>query len=212
MNNTFNIFPVKAYRKKLDISEQSKYNMLQKLDQIFDNRDFKRHRLEKGETAISSYPNQERFIHLEWQFEELNRKVIDSAVEFWKELKYIETALPNIVESWSNRHLRGDYTEAHSHNFCDLSVAYYLKFPKNSGSLLFLDPLEYHRNYCKFKNNPQGTEDGNVWAHANSAEDVVVIWPSWVKHKTAVSKSDESRIVITYNMIGDLNDLRDISY
>jgi uncharacterized protein (TIGR02466 family) len=99
-----------------------------------------------------------------------------------------------VTQSWCNKHTRGGYTAEHSHNFSTFIAACYIKCPPDSGNIEFKDPLEYHKSswpvipeLCSYQEIPVTTND-------------VIIFPGWLKHRVQPSRTDEERIVMTFNI------------
>lgn len=99
-----------------------------------------------------------------------------------------------VTQSWCNRHCRGGYTEEHTHNFGTFVASCYLKCPTNSGNIEFKDPLEYHKN--SYPIIPELALYREIEVNTND----VLIFPGWLKHRVQPSRTDEERIVMTFNI------------
>jgi uncharacterized protein (TIGR02466 family) len=102
--------------------------------------------------------------------------------------------MSNVVNSWANRHYSNGETLEHSHNFVTFVASCYFSCPPNSGNIVFKDPLEYHK--ATFPVIPELSFNHEVEVQTND----VLIFPGWLKHSVLPSKTDEERIVITFNI------------
>jgi len=99
-----------------------------------------------------------------------------------------------ILKSWFNIHGPSGETLEHCHSYANFVVSAYISKPKNSGDILFRDPLEYHKI-----NWPMDLEP-NLFRNVECNTNDVLIFPGWLKHKTEPNCSDSDRIVLTYNI------------
>ena len=91
-----------------------------------------------------------------------------------------------------------DFNKEHIHPFSILSGVYYVKVPKNSGRLLFVNdngvdrflPNEYIREYTP--------ENSSEW-YLEPEENTMYIFPSWMKHYAEPNLSQKERIAISFN-------------
>ena len=221
------IFPTKVYRETLELSEDKKSAMLDVMQVLFEQDKYHmislgeldrypptpidyessfKHYREVGDTAISTVTYQTQQLHEYPEFEVLNKQAVRCAEEFWKANGWRTDLTPVVTGSWAVKHEKGDYTSLHSHGRNDISGVFYFKVPENSGDLLLLNPLEYIKSLESY--NP-GYETGHQWCPGNVEENMLYIWPSWLKHKTQANYSDESRIIMSYNFVGVPFDMAD---
>jgi hypothetical protein len=98
---------------------------------------------------------------------------------------------PKAYAIWGHVIRPNEQTIYHSHHetnntkYLNLSAVYYVKFPENSGDLVF-NPFT-HKNMWTKNIKPQ---DG-----------MLVIFPSWLHHWTLKNRSNENRISISANLI-----------
>lgn len=87
----------------------------------------------------------------------------------------------HIRDMWGLIYKRGDYAEEHQHEIVNLySFVYYVKVSKKSSPLVFTDTFPFHK-----KIQP---ENG-----------MLIIFPSYMKHKVPIQKYEEERIVVAGN-------------
>ncbi len=84
----------------------------------------------------------------------------------------------------------------HSNNY--ISAAYYVKAPKNCGDLVFYDP-RFAATYRYPKISKTNKLNSNIVAF-QPKEGMLVLFPSYLQHSVNVNKTDEERIVISFNI------------
>lgn len=98
-------------------------------------------------------------------------------------------AIINNKEALNGRHIHGN-------NF--ISAAYYVKAPANCGDIVFYDP----RSAPSFS-KPQTTGPNKLNANYQSItpqEGLLVLFPSYLHHSVETNKSNDERIVISFNI------------
>lgn len=99
---------------------------------------------------------------------------------------------------WTNVYPPGAFVPQHLHPNCLLSGVYYAKAPKDCGNLVFQDPayiakVMHNRGAGRFPTLPEkyvvDVRDG-----------LMVIFPSWLPHSTQPNKSDQDRIIVSFNI------------
>jgi uncharacterized protein (TIGR02466 family) len=118
--------------------------------------------------------------------------------------------------AWATLSRRGERINQHAHEQSNISVAYYLQKPANSGGIQFITenhPNEFSRGIFTpskadlgFIQQP-GLLTWNLVA-MEPAEDEIVIFPSKTTHATAPSDADEPRISISADITTMLRDSR----
>lgn len=122
--------------------------------------------------------------------------------QFWlgEKISYIRNQLSfndehsQVLNSWVNRHQKTGQTIEHSHANTTLVVSAYVKCPAGSGNIEFKDPLEYHKQSFPI------ASDDPFYREVLCETNDVLIFPGWLKHRTQISKVDDERIVITFNI------------
>jgi uncharacterized protein (TIGR02466 family) len=99
-----------------------------------------------------------------------------------------------VTESWFNRHGNSGETLEHNHNNVTFAVAAYIKLPPGAGYIEFKDPLEYHKTMYPII--PEESLYRAVPAETND----VLIFPGFLRHRVQPNKTDQERIVLTFNI------------
>jgi len=98
---------------------------------------------------------------------------------------------------WVNINKSSDYNIAHVHPGCVFSGVFYLKAPKDSGSILFHSPysdmIEYSDQVRKLSTVFHTTLKIPV------QRGLLLLFPSWMKHSVELSNTDSERISLAFN-------------
>ena len=84
----------------------------------------------------------------------------------------------------------------HSNNF--ISAAYYVKANKDSGDIVFYDPRSANSIRTPKVNEPNKL-NSNLFS-ITPKEGLLVLFPSYLHHSVESKRSDEERIVISFNI------------
>jgi uncharacterized protein (TIGR02466 family) len=103
-----------------------------------------------------------------------------------------------IQHMWAIINKKNDFNVVHTHPNCFLSAAYYVKASKNCGRFTIESP-----NIAKRHSYPvvEHSNELNVEvASLDVNEGDLLIFPSYLPHKVGINKSDDDRIVISFNV------------
>ena len=116
-------------------------------------------------------------------------------------LKFSPKNQKNIVTIFSHKKNNCDaYGQKwKKHPFSKLSGVFYVKIPKNSGDLIFVNETEIpcfidHNNITEFNNY-----NSFKWS-IKPEENVLYLFPSWLGHYVNPNLSKEKRISISFNL------------
>ena len=84
----------------------------------------------------------------------------------------------------------------HSNNY--ISAAYYVKAPINCGDIVFYDP-RFAATYRYPKISKTNKLNSNIVSF-QPKEGMLVLFPSYLQHSVNANKTDEERIVISFNI------------
>ena len=99
---------------------------------------------------------------------------------------------------WSIINKKDNFNIEHTHPNNYLSGSYYVKAPKDCGRFLATNPHTLNRD--KFPKQANRTEFNRNVAAINVAEGDLLIFPSYLPHFVEPNKSDEDRIVVSFNI------------
>ena len=103
-----------------------------------------------------------------------------------------------ITSMWSIINKKGDFNITHTHPNCFLSAAYYVKASKNCGKFQ-VEGLNQAKKYSYPEVKNKNELNTNIFS-LNIEEGDLLIFPGYLPHKVSENKSDEDRIVISFNV------------
>ena len=216
MAEIINLFPLSIYKAELDIDGAYRDRLV---DEI----------LEMGSSEITKKPgkawtgdvNGFEFLHKLESFEDLFRRLANPLLGYLDSIGIESSKLDLFyTRSWATISRRGENILPHSHMQSQISFAYYLKKPKNSGGLAFFDddpPNQFAGNLFSvlmFENGILRTQEVfNVKsAVLDSEEDGVVIFPSKTRHGTQPNETEDVRISISADIVVTLKERVSVEY
>ena len=103
-----------------------------------------------------------------------------------------------ITVMWSIINKKGSFNIQHNHPNAYLSAAYYVKVPKNSGNIKFLDPkVQKNIRYPKIKNY---TDVSAAMVEITPKEGDLLIFPAYLYHSVGENLSEHDRIIVSFNV------------
>ena len=112
----------------------------------------------------------------------------------WK----VENKNIRITEMWAIINKKNDFNVLHTHPNCFLSAAYYVSAPKDSGKFEVENP-----NLAKRYAHPEIAVQNELNFEVISidiSEGDLLLFPSYLPHKVESNKSNDDRIVISFNI------------
>lgn len=104
------------------------------------------------------------------------------------------------MDFWYTIYDTGKNVEEHFHPNCIISGVYYLKCPENCGDIVFLDSTYNYKNYC-VNISPLKTFTYPRNFKVTPEEGMILLFPSWLTHKTEHNQSNEDRIMFAFNLV-----------
>lgn len=153
------------------------------------------------------YDNQTGFmsvnqnILLESEFDSLREKIERKINIFLFDfLKFSQGNIKHCL-SWINLHKEGNFAPVHCHSNSFYSGVFYLKYPPDSGKLLFNHPLQFP-TYSGITLDPQISEyniyNSKTWS-VEPKDNMLVFFPSHLNHSTEINNSPYNRYSIAFN-------------
>ena len=114
---------------------------------------------------------------------------------------YKKGVIFNLINMWANVNRYKDYNSTHIHEGSDWSFVYYVKVPKDSGNLIFIDPRirrmrDQSDRFIKSFDNP--------FTHSmylvHPLEGGFVIFPAYLEHYVKRNTTDNPRISVSGNI------------
>tara|TARA_B100000579_G_scaffold437843_1_gene469405 strand:- start:4073 stop:4669 length:597 start_codon:yes stop_codon:yes gene_type:complete len=110
----------------------------------------------------------------------------------------VNNQVVKITSMWSIINKKDSFNERHHHGNSSLSAAYYVNANKDSGDIVFYDP----RQAFAFS-HPEANKINDLNAQVKSVtpkSGTLVLFPSYLDHSVKPSKSEEDRVVISFNI------------
>tara|TARA_R110002012_G_scaffold249498_1_gene427087 strand:+ start:1487 stop:2077 length:591 start_codon:yes stop_codon:yes gene_type:complete len=108
---------------------------------------------------------------------------------------------PHLGNMWCNINYKGGFNKAHIHPNSLWSGVYYVKTPKNCGTLKIEDPKSSSLMVRPRKTTQQ--EPQYLWTevHFEAQAGRLIMFPSWLNHMVEINQSEEPRISISFNFL-----------
>jgi len=108
-----------------------------------------------------------------------------------------------ISNMWINRNSPNSYNKEHIHPGCMFGGVYYVTVPENSGKIKFITPAEHMIYDWPAEYFDKCNEfNSDIW-WLPVEENMLYLFPSWMKHEVTMNKSNETRISISFNVVID---------
>ena len=121
-----------------------------------------------------------------------------------KEILKLKVNKKLVIDSaWSNINYYKDFNKTHWHPKAFLSGVYYIKAPENCGNIEFEHPGLDCMYGCdweidNFEDNETNTLMSKTWIMP-AKENILYIFPAWLKHSVTSNLSNEKRISLAFN-------------
>lgn len=202
MRKIVNIFPVTILDATLDSCDSVNQNLIIELQKLFDTAESNRalsHNWkdflitqEKSSSGYSSFNDSDLAANPDFKF--FFDKLSTLISEFLAQLGY--TGNWKFENAWSNVYPKDAFVPLHDHRGLHWSGVYYVQADKHCGDLVLVDPKEY-----ALANEPENTlYRGNNDFRVEPTPGKVLIFPGYLKHETMPNKSNQDRIIISFNI------------
>lgn len=107
-----------------------------------------------------------------------------------------------IANIWVNINQKNDYNLPHVHAYSDISGVFYLKVPKNSGDIVFINSQEFQHHLLIDSFTEEFKKQISLYSEYSITpeEGECVIFPSSLYHRVNPNKTNEDRISIAFNI------------
>ena len=94
---------------------------------------------------------------------------------------------------WVNKNNKHNYNKPHNHPGCFMSGVYYVSVPEKSGAITF------HAPYSDLVSSFMVEKDFPDLYIIKPKTNMLLLFPSWLKHSVEMSKSSKPRVSIAFN-------------
>jgi len=135
------------------------------------------------------------------EFRNIHNAILESVNALGNNLNYdTNKYYLKISNMWSIINKKHDYNSSHSHTNALWSGVYYVKADKDSGNLNLYDPrLQAHTTH-HYTNDKELHELNYTSMKFTPHTGKCLIFPGWLIHDVSPSKSDNDRIIISFNI------------
>ena len=193
-----NLFPIKIFKGRIVPSPSE----IDETNDLFnDLQEYTDKGVWAGESGKSSGQLTKMLHEKHYEMHWITRQTLKLVVDYWKDINYSTEFDINLETCWVNFHEYGDTTSEHSHadgvNRADISAVYYYSKHPLSGHIQFKNPLEYIHMLTPYAGSYEFSED--CWSTVPTETYDVLIFPSWLKHRTQPNLSQQKRIAVSMN-------------
>ena len=192
--NIVNLFPNSIHNLEITDFDECKDELVKEIYQ-------ERERDPKGRTVSNQGGWQSNSHELHECKSEMLQKVIKNLLsEFKKNL--LQEDIGITCEGWMNINGPGNFNVKHNHPRCHLSGVFWIKVPKNSGSIMFHSPEIFNRYQELNSYSDEFKRNSNVYMtyYFPPKEGNTLIFSSNLQHEVKENKSNEDRISYSFNI------------
>ena len=105
----------------------------------------------------------------------------------------------SLINIWFNINEYKDFNIPHTHPFSKISGVFYVKIPKNSGNIVFVNDTKIENYIPNEKIIEYNNYNSSIWS-IKPQENVLYLFPSWLNHYVSPNLSKEKRISMSFNL------------
>lgn len=173
---------------------------------------------ENDPSSINLDPHQKNYVSNTDGYTSFYKGSLLKKEEFISVIEYLDKVIKKVIsdkektknfnlewlDCWYTIYDQGNNVEEHFHPNSIISGVYYLKCPDNCGDIIFNDSNYHYKNFC-LNTSPLKTFTYQKSFNLTPEDGMIVLFPSWLLHKTEFNKSNEERIIIAFNLIPTYN-------
>jgi uncharacterized protein (TIGR02466 family) len=106
----------------------------------------------------------------------------------------------NIINMWTTIYPHGAFVPEHTHSNSYLSGVFYAKAPKNCGDIVFHDPAWIAKTMILRSTDKPSFPAILTKQKIEPEVGKMILFPSWLPHKTLPNNSTEDRIIVSFNI------------
>tara|TARA_X000001388_G_scaffold63331_1_gene49274 strand:- start:337 stop:915 length:579 start_codon:yes stop_codon:yes gene_type:complete len=138
-------------------------------------------------------------LYLNEDFKEITEDIMFHSQQCFHALSVEKKYSPEITGLWGMINPPGARNSVHTHPLNYLSGVLYLKVPKNSGNIVFIEP----RPQAEVFDPPKKTDLLPHLAHTvqwEAKEKNLIFFPSWLQHEVQQNNSNQDRVIMSFNL------------
>jgi len=133
------------------------------------------------------------------EFSEIKNYINSIVTEFLIQKEGIDHFELRWLDFWYTIYDKNTRVEEHFHPNSIVSGVFYLKCPKKCGDIIFIDNNYSFKNFC-VNVSPLKTYTYPRTFKITPEEGMIVLFPSWLMHKTEDNEDDEDKVMLAFNL------------
>jgi hypothetical protein len=198
MSNLIHLFPTTIYKERLDLDINSISEFIEKIKLEYNQKAEDHKHLAASNNSLC-YANVLQDLHKWPEMAELVKLIRLHAYRFWKSSGYKERFI-DISQMWFNVYKKGSFLTMHNHSPSYVAGTFYLSKTDSGSNIRFLDP-----NEMLLKTQPYGYSSSEEFEFFEKEIEVstgdLLLFPGFLKHRTAPVNDDSERICIAFNFM-----------
>jgi len=183
------IFNISIYKKNLNINNQKLLKYILNLKKQSKGRN------KSNPTGWQSFD----FNLTQPIFSELNKQITEYFLQYIDQISLKNNF--KISNMWANVNKYKDYNLIHGHSNAVVSGVYYLKVPKNSGNIFFVNPASQLIETSWDKCIERYTTQNSPFFKISPIEGELILFPSWLQHGVEPNlNKKQDRISLSFNI------------
>jgi|TARA_R100000773_G_C4202741_1_gene104655 uncharacterized protein (TIGR02466 family) len=172
---------------------ENDYNLVEKLYDLK-----KRDAVGSPKSNIRGWHSKEDLYEHE-DFKQITQDILYHSQQCFHALSVEKKYSPELTGLWGMINPPGARNSVHTHPLNYLSGVLYLKVPKNSGNLVFIEP----RPQAEVFDPPKKSDLLPNLAHTvqwEAKEKNLIFFPSWLQHEVQQNNSNQDRVIMSFNL------------
>ena len=196
MHMNYNFFGIPVYETNMESFDAISTEMINRITHLFETDDDIAHESQRGGSKSVYYKCNFR-LHNTVDISPITDFILEHAKIYWGQLNYSKHLTPQILNTWANITPPGGNWDSHMHSPAPIAGAFYLNASPDMGNLVFEHPLETLLA-CQPYDFDEKPKHFDSIVEAKTGK--LVLFPGWLKHKTQINNSDQTRLVIGINI------------
>ena len=105
----------------------------------------------------------------------------------------------HLINMWTTIYPTGSFVPEHVHSNSYISGVFYSKAPEGCGDIVFHDPSWVAKTMLMHTNEPRFPNVETKYS-IKAEEGLMVLFPSWLPHRSLPNTSNEDRIIVSFNI------------
>jgi|TARA_R100001460_G_scaffold16846_5_gene36705 uncharacterized protein (TIGR02466 family) len=191
--NTYSPFSVPIF-EWTDVLSKNENKQLEKFALKLEKNEKSEHKSNEG-----GFQSEGKTPEIDIELKPLYDKIQHCFNEVASQMQYKKDIQVDLSRGWFNVNRKNSYNQLHTHPGCNFACCYYINVPKNSGKIIFKNPIqaETHMNHFEYKSyHSFNSIDYNIKPETSK----FLMWPAYMEHSVETNKTDKPRISFSLNI------------